>query len=65
MMTIVVGADGGDYCTLRCSIAMNGSADACAHEDNISDAANGRDTARLICKDCGYDRVEAVEKVTP
>lgn len=32
----------------------------CPHEENISDAVPGRDTARLICKECGYDRVEEV-----
>lgn len=36
---------------------------SCSHENNISDATAGRDTARLICKDCGYDRVEAVEEI--
>lgn len=64
MMAVVVGMDGGDYCNMRCSIAQNGAPDACAHEENISDQVPGRDTARLICKTCGYDRVEAVEGVT-
>lgn len=34
--------------------------EACQHEDNISDAVPGRTTARLVCKACGYDRVEEV-----
>lgn len=32
----------------------------CQHEDNMSDEAAGRTTARLICKQCGYDREEEV-----
>lgn len=35
-------------------------AEACQHEDNISDQVPGRATARLICKACGYDRTEEV-----
>ena len=46
----------GDFC-LEC---LRPEA-ACTHENNISDATNGKPTARLICKDCGYDRVVAVE----
>ena len=52
------GGVDGEFC-LEC---MTTEA-ACTHENNISDATNGKDTARVICKDCGYDRVEAVEEI--
>lgn len=34
--------------------------ESCVHEDNASDQVPGRSTARLVCKVCGYDRVEEV-----
>ena len=48
---------GTDFCSLKCAGA---DPEDCQHEENISDAAAGRSTARLICKACGYDREEAV-----
>ena len=50
-------SDDGDFC-FACSQAVKD--EACDHEDNVSDAVPGRDTARLICKACGYDRIEEV-----
>lgn len=62
--TQIVGAihklaeDDGDFHS-ECLASVR-SEEACQHEDNISDQAAGRSTARLICKQCGYDREEAV-----
>ncbi len=51
----------GEYC-FECLQALMGVSEpeGCQHEDNVSDAVPGRDTARLVCKECGYDRVEKV-----
>lgn len=48
-------------CVRKATDAAN--AEACAHEDNASDQVSGRSTARLICKQCGYDRIVQVEEV--
>ena len=56
----IVSVNGEDFCSMTCSIAVNGAPDACAHEDNISDQVPGRSKARLICKECGFDRIEEV-----
>lgn len=42
----------GDYCETCVK--------ACPHEENIDGTTHGVDGKRLICKECGYDRVEAV-----
>lgn len=51
----------GEYCW-ECLRQLIGAPpdDVCQHEDNASDEAQGRDTARLVCKNCGFDRVEKV-----
>lgn len=48
-----------DFCSRKCAKAHE-EPEGCQHEDNMSDDAAGRSTARLICKDCGYDRLVAV-----
>lgn len=55
------GGVDGEYCNKCIRPELEAEA-ACTHEDNISDEVPGRATARLICKDCGYDRVEAVKE---
>ena len=57
---LVKGGQGvEDFCSRACMNNLE-APEECAHEDNISDAAAGKDTVRLICRDCGYDRtVEA------
>ena len=49
----------GDYCSVECS-KPEPEDEGCQHEDNMSDEVAGRATARKICKQCGYDREEAV-----
>jgi hypothetical protein len=51
-----------DFCSRKCAEekVRGVQPEECQHEDNMSDQAAGRSTARLICKTCGYDRVEEV-----
>lgn len=49
----------GEYC-INCLQNVTTGPEECAHEDNASDAVPGRATARLVCKQCGYDREEEV-----
>lgn len=49
-------ANSGDLC----GTCIHPTNTECPHEENVSDAVPGRDTARLICKACGYDREERV-----
>lgn len=48
-----------DFCSKKCASTRE-QPNECPHEDNMSDESAGRTTARLICRACGYDRVEAV-----
>lgn len=48
-----------DFCSRKCAKALS-EPKGCQHEDNMSDQVAGRSTVRLICKDCGYDRLVAV-----
>ena len=50
----------GEFCFECIHKAVAPEEEGCQHEDNMSDEAAGRTTARLICKACGYDREEAV-----
>lgn len=59
MTTVIRGMRGGEFCSMKCAIAVEGAADACSHEENIDGTTHtGR---RLICRDCGYDRIEEQE----
>jgi hypothetical protein len=48
----------GEFCYECVQKALAPTPDECSHEDNVSDEVPGRPTARKICKQCGYDRVE-------
>jgi len=50
----------GEFCYECVKKAVAPVEEECAHEDNASDAVPGRSTARLVCKQCGFDREEAV-----
>jgi len=49
----------GEFC-FECVHKAVAPDEGCQHEDNMSDEVAGRATARKICKQCGYDREEAV-----
>lgn len=51
----------GDFCSVDCMLGTTTvHGEECAHEDNATDEVAGRETMRLVCKDCGYDRVVKV-----
>lgn len=47
-------ADGDEDWCVNC--VKVDETEVCPHEDNASDQVPGRDTYRLVCKACGYDR---------
>lgn len=54
------GSIAGEYCFECLQKSMAPVDEGCPHEENMSDEVAGRTTAHLICKQCGYDRIEEV-----
>lgn len=52
MGAIIRSSGDGEYCTMRCAIAAEGPADACAHEKR-ADATTHGTAKRMVCVACG------------